>query len=100
MAEPYAWEPIYQKAVQENDISNILPRIVEADQALSDRQAEIARLPYRFETDAELRAMLVAADGLLQLKAEKLGWPRVTANQPKRAGKVDGSSAENSKPSE
>lgn len=84
MADPYSWEPIYQRAVQENEVSKILPRIVAADQALSERQREIARLPYRFETDAELRAMLVAADALLQLKAEKLGWPTISANQPKR----------------
>lgn len=84
MAEPYAWEPIYKLAVDENDVNKILPRIVAADQALSERQREIARLPLRFETDAELRAMLVAADGLLDLKAEKLGWPKVAATQPKR----------------
>ena len=100
MAEPYAWEPIFQQAVQENDLSKMLPRIAAADQALSDRQREIAGGPHRFEVDAELKAMLVAADALLKLKAEKLGWPTVSATQPKRQEKIDSSASVSSKQSE
>jgi hypothetical protein len=87
MSEPYAWKSIYQQAVDENDVSKILPRIVEADHALDERYREIIRLAYRPETDAELRAMLSAADTLLDLKTEKLGWPKVFATQPKRREK-------------
>ena len=76
----------------ENDVSKILQRIEAADQALSDRQRELGGGPYRFEVDAELRAMLVAADALLKLKAEKLGWPTVSATQPKHREKSDSSS--------
>jgi len=100
LAEPYAWEPIYQQAVRESDLSKILPRIAAADQALSDRQREIAGGPYRFEVEAELKAMLVAADALLQWKAEKLGWPTTSATQPKRQEKVDSSSPVISKQTE
>lgn len=83
MSEPYAWKSIYQQAVDENDVTKILPRIVEADHALSERYREIARLAYRPETDAELRAMLSAADTLLDLKTEKLGWPKISVTQPR-----------------
>jgi hypothetical protein len=100
LAEPYAWEPIFQQAVNENDVSKILPRIVAADEALSDRQKEIAGAPHRFEVDAELKAMLVAADALLKLKAEKLGWPTVSATQPKRQERADSSVSVSSKQSE
>jgi hypothetical protein len=50
--------------------------------------------------EAELKAMLVAADALLQLKAEKLGWPTTSATQPKRQEKVDSSSPVISKQTE
>jgi hypothetical protein len=97
VGEPYAWDRIYQQAVEENDVSKLLPRIVAADQALSNRQREIAGGPYRFEVDAELKAMLLAADGLLRLKAEKLGWPTVSATQPRQQEKADSSAPVSSK---
>jgi hypothetical protein len=86
--------------VEESDISKLLPLIAAADQVLSDRQREIAGGPYRFEVDAELNAILAAADGLLKSKAERLGWPTVSAIPPKRPERVDSSATVNSKQSE
>jgi hypothetical protein len=89
MAEPYSWEPIFQQAVRETDATQLHARIVAADMALSDRQLEIARAPNGFETDSELRAIRAAADGLLALKVEKLGWKKVTAVRPRGASAPD-----------
>jgi hypothetical protein len=86
MADPYFWEPIFQQAVRESDASQLHARIVAADIALSERQLEIARAPNGFETDSELRAIRAAADALLALKVEKLGWKKVTAVRPKDRG--------------
>lgn len=91
MAEPYSWEPIVQQAVRETDASQLHARIVAADMALSERQLEIARAPNGTETDSELRAMRAAADVLLALKVEKLGWKKVTAVRPR--GSQSGTSA-------
>jgi hypothetical protein len=77
MAEAYSWTTSYERAIAETDMTQLHSRVVEAEDAMLTRSLEISRDDTSPETQAELAALRAAADGLLKVKTDKLGW-RIT----------------------
>jgi hypothetical protein len=74
MAKPYSWTAPYERALAETDINQLHARVLEAEDAMLTRCLEIRRDDKSKEIQAELTALRAAADELLKVKTEKLGW--------------------------
>ena len=74
MAKPYPWTAPYERALAETDIGQLHARVLEAEDAMLMRSLEIPRDDKSTEIQAELSALRAAADELLKVKTEKLGW--------------------------
>jgi hypothetical protein len=73
MSQPYSWTAPYERALAEIDIGQLHARVLEAEDAMLMRSLEI-RDDKSTEVQAELSALRAAADELLKVKTEKLGW--------------------------
>ena len=74
MAQPYSWTAPYERALAETDLTQLHARVLDAEDSMLTRSLEIPRDDKSPEMLAELSALRAAADELLKVKIEKLGW--------------------------
>ena len=74
MTKPYSWTAPYERALAETDIDQLHARVLEAEDAMLASCLEISCADKSTEIEAELTALRDAADELLKVKTEKLGW--------------------------
>jgi len=72
-SEPYSWEEVYEAAVSEPDNAQLERRIEVAQGALLTRWLELTN---RYESRAEIKAIVNAILALRDLKRERLRKPR------------------------
>jgi hypothetical protein len=75
MAMPYSWTAAFERALNENDATQLHDRVLEAEDAIMERSVDLSQVDRSLDDVAELEAMRLATSGLLKIKVEKLGWP-------------------------
>jgi hypothetical protein len=69
-----AWQELYHSALIEIDREKLTGRIAAVEAAIVRRRQELTTVE---AGDQERNAMVAAAEQLLSMKTEKLGWPSV-----------------------
>jgi hypothetical protein len=72
-----SWEELYQAARVENDREKLTGLVGAVESAIVRRRQELTNVQ---ENDKECEAMVAAAQEILKIKTEKLGWPPVRSN--------------------
>ena len=77
-----SWEELYRAALVEHDREKLTGLLGAVESAIVRRRRELLMIveqdPSNIdENDQECAAMLSAADEILKIKTEKLGWPAV-----------------------
>jgi hypothetical protein len=72
-----SWAELYQAALVENDREKLTGLVGAVESAIVRRRQELTSVE---ENDKECEAMVAAAENILKIKTEKLGWPPVTPN--------------------
>jgi hypothetical protein len=80
-----SWEEVYQAALLENDREKLTGLVRALEVAIVRRRQELTSgaehpLAGIEENDQERTAMVLAAQEILKIKTEKLGWPPVKSN--------------------
>jgi hypothetical protein len=72
----YEWLDIYRQADDEQDISKLHQRVMDAESAIFARMQRLSEGPQsEIDVQTETLAMRSALNGLLRIKTERLGWP-------------------------
>jgi hypothetical protein len=69
-----SWEESYQAALVEHDRSKLSELVAAVETAIVNRRKGLSN---SIADDREAAEMIVAAEAILKIKAEKLGWPPV-----------------------
>jgi hypothetical protein len=72
-----SWEELYRAALVENDHEKLTGLVGAVESAIVRRRQELTDIE---ENDKECEAMVAAAEDILKIKTEKLGWPAVRPN--------------------
>jgi hypothetical protein len=72
-----SWEELYQAALVENDREKLTGLVGAVETAIVRRRQELGCVEQNHE---ECASMVLAAQKLLEIKTEKLGWPAVRPN--------------------
>jgi hypothetical protein len=80
-----SWEELYQAALVENDREKLTGLVGAVEAAIVRRRRELTDIADQEPTNVEpykneYAAMVLAAQELLTIKTEKLGWPAVRPN--------------------
>lgn len=68
------WREPFEQALKETDQKKLGELVVRAEAAIYERFEKLQNSP---GCDDEMRAIKMAADRLLELKVNRLGWPAV-----------------------
>jgi len=74
-----SWQDLYHAALAEEDREKLIGLVGALESAIVRRRQELAHIA---ENDKERAAMVLAAEDLLKIKTEKLGWPALKPNAP------------------
>jgi hypothetical protein len=73
-----SWQELYQAALAENDREKLTGLVGAVESAIVRRRQQLIATETNVEEgERECAAMIVAAEALLKIKTEKLGWPAV-----------------------
>jgi hypothetical protein len=72
-----SWEELYRAALVENDHEKLTGLVGAVESAIVRRRQELTNIE---DNDKECEAMVAAAEDILKIKTEKLGWPPVRPN--------------------
>jgi hypothetical protein len=72
----YAWEQPLREAQSETDLEKVEEKCSAAESAMWNRMRELDNSP---ADNAEREAMKQAAQELLKIRSEKLGWPGLSS---------------------
>jgi hypothetical protein len=80
-----SWEEVYQQALVENDREKLTGLVGAVEVAIVRRRQELnsaaeGHSAEMEEHDKECAAMVLAAQEILRIKTEKLGWPGFSPN--------------------
>jgi hypothetical protein len=73
-----SWEELYQAALGEEDREKLTGLVGAVEAAIVRRRQELTSIVE--ENEKECAAMVLAAQEILKIKAEKLGWPPLRPN--------------------
>jgi hypothetical protein len=69
-----SWEEVFKSSVIETDLEKLTFLVGAAEAAIVRRRQELTNIQ---GSDQELAAMVAAAEEILRIKTDKLGWPSV-----------------------
>jgi hypothetical protein len=72
------WQQLYEAAIVETDPQKLIALIAAVESALMNRRQELGGQPGH---ESELQEIKAACQGLLIIKTERLGWPRISLDR-------------------
>ena len=72
--QPHSWTAAFERVCAESDPAKLHTLITEFEDAIVMRSLELSHDKGALDDQAELAAMREAANVLLRIKTEKLGW--------------------------